>query len=76
MADKKKPLKKSGNQQIIEGADYSNTRDYKQRLVRKFPIIRLYAPIFPADAQEDGIHDVNDLVNYQRRKAEEGRTND
>ncbi|WML90863.1 hypothetical protein RCF98_00575 [Thiothrix lacustris] len=31
MADKKKPLHESGNQKRIEGADYSNTSDHKQR---------------------------------------------
>ncbi|OQX04843.1 MAG: hypothetical protein BWK73_35110 [Thiothrix lacustris] len=73
MANKKKPPNKGGNQnEKSHGANHSSTGDYKQRIVSKFPIIRLYAPIFPADAPDGGIHDVNDLVNYARRKAEGG----
>ncbi|UOG91217.1 MAG: hypothetical protein L3K52_13520 [Candidatus Thiothrix sulfatifontis] len=72
MARKKKPPTKGGNQDTIHSGNYSNTNDHKQRLIRKFPIIRLYAPIFPAGAHEEGIHDLNDLVNYARRKVEGG----
>ena len=54
MIEKNKPPIKGGKQKRIEGADYSNTSDHKQRLIRKFPIIRLYAPLFPDDAQEVG----------------------
>lgn len=72
MARKKKPPKQGGNQNKVHSGNYSNTAHDKQRLARKFPIIRLYAPLFPTDAPDGGIHDVNDLVNYQRRKAEGG----
>ncbi|MDQ5770475.1 hypothetical protein [Thiothrix subterranea] len=76
MTRKKKPPTKGGNQNTIHSGNYSNTSDHKQRLIRKFPIIRLYAPIYPADAPDGGIHDVNDLVNYARRKAEGGDTDE
>jgi hypothetical protein len=77
MASKKKPPHKGGNEmKKSHSANYSNTSDHKQRLIRKFPIIRLYAPIYPADAPDGGIHDVNDLVNYARRKAEGGDTDE
>lgn len=73
MTSKKKPLHEGGNQsEKNHSANYSNTSDHKQRLIRKFPIIRLYAPIYPADAPDGGIHDLNDLVNYARRKVEGG----
>lgn len=73
MTIKKKPLHKSGNEsEKNHSTNYSNTSDHKQRLIRKFPIIRLYAPIFPTDAPDGGIHDLNDLVNYARRKVEGG----
>jgi hypothetical protein len=77
MTSKKKPLHESGNEsEKNHSGNYSNTSDHKQRLISKFPIIRLYAPIFPADAPDGGIHDVNDLVNYARRKAEGGDTDE
>jgi len=72
MTSRKKPPTKGGNQNTIHSANYSNTSEHKQRLIRKFPIIRLYAPIYPADAPDGGIHDLNDLVNYARRKVEGG----
>jgi len=70
--DKQKKAAHEGGNQKNHSANYSNTSDHKQRLIRKFPIIRLYAPIYPADAPDGGIHDLNDLVNYARRKVEGG----
>ena len=40
--------------------------DYAKRLQQRYPEIALYKPIFPTDAPE-GLSDVNDLVNWQRK---------
>lgn len=72
MPNKRKPPKKGGRNKAFANRHYTSTSEYKQRLRQKLPILSLYAPLFPADAAEDGIHDLNDLVNYQRRKAEGG----
>jgi hypothetical protein len=70
MKRKKKPPQVGGNQNTGSSGDCSSTGSDKQRLVVRFPVLRLYAPLFPKGAQEGGIQDVNDLVNYQRRSAE------
>ena len=40
--------------------------EYAKRLQSRYPEIALYKPIFPTDAPE-GLSDVNDLVNWQRK---------
>lgn len=54
MIEKKKPPIKGGKQDTNYSGNCTNISDHKQRLLRKYPVIRLYAQLFPDDAQEVG----------------------
>ncbi|MEZ5452307.1 MAG: hypothetical protein R3E93_05730 [Thiothrix sp.] len=72
MPNKRKPPKKGGRNKAFANRHYTSTSEYKQRLRQKLPILSLYAPCFRLMRQKMAFSDLNDLVNYQRRKAEGG----
>lgn len=55
--NKKNARNKAGKENIRSRRNYTSVVEHKQHLIDKLPILRLYAPLYPADTPEGGRND-------------------